>query len=52
MIHALPTANPEAVLKNPNLVFPLIDADSAEKLRQNVGSLIFFGRCLKVILFS
>ncbi|KAJ3416658.1 hypothetical protein HDV05_000488 [Chytridiales sp. JEL 0842] len=43
MIHSLPTATPEAVLRNPNLIFPIIDAESAEKLRQNVGSLVFFG---------
>ncbi|KAJ3127740.1 hypothetical protein HK098_005857 [Nowakowskiella sp. JEL0407] len=43
-IHALPTEiNTNILEKNMGLISPVIDQDTAEKLRVNLGSLLFFG---------
>ncbi|KAJ3288624.1 hypothetical protein HK104_008062 [Borealophlyctis nickersoniae] len=42
-VHALPLRPNMAIDEYAALVFPLIDEDAAMKLRQNIGSLIYFG---------
>ncbi|KAI9332311.1 hypothetical protein DFJ73DRAFT_897510 [Zopfochytrium polystomum] len=43
VMHGLPTAPAEPDGERATLIFPVLDIDAIEKIRQNLGSLIYFG---------